>query len=234
VDHPLQNGVLALSAALALDIGAANAQPSQPADQGRPSVGAVVAKMQTLYNGTRDLKGKFKQVYSDRLYERTRTSYGYLFVKKPGKMRWNYVKPEKKAFISDGKVLWVWEPEAKQAFRNPLDASTLSTGVTFLLGSGDLSEEFDIRYAGPQDKLQRANQIVLRLDPKQPTAQYDHLLFVLRPEDHVVTESMVVSRHSTNHLIYSQLKFNTRLGDRRFRFDPPADTRVIDSSKLSR
>ena len=35
---------------------------------------------------------------------------------------------------TDGKVLWVHEPEDKQAFRNPLDTSTLSTALTFLLG----------------------------------------------------------------------------------------------------
>ncbi len=38
---------------------------------------------------------------------------------------------------TDGKVLWVHEPEDKQAFRNPLDTSTLSTALTFLLGKGE-------------------------------------------------------------------------------------------------
>ena len=110
-----------------------------------PPVEQVVAKMQAFYNKTKDLKGGFKQVYTNLLYNRKRTSYGYLYVKKPGMMRWNYVKPEKKAFIADGKELWVWEPEDKQAFRNPLSTKNLSTGLTFLLGQGDLTTEFESR-----------------------------------------------------------------------------------------
>jgi outer membrane lipoprotein carrier protein len=191
--------------------------------------------MQALYNTTRDLKGKFKQVYTDTLYNRKRTSYGYLYVRKPGKMRWNYVKPERKAFISDGKVLWVWEPADKQAFRNPLDSKTLSTGLTFLLGSGDLLREFNVAYAtARKNRLGGPSHLVLKLTPKVKTAQYKYLVLAVRPTDFAVEESMVVSKHSRNHFIFSRLKFNTRVGSRRFIFRPPKGTRVVDGSKLRR
>jgi len=199
----------------------------------RPPVAQVVAKMQRLYNRIKDLKGKFKQVYTDTLYNRRRTSFGYLFVKKPGMMRWNYASPEKKAFISDGKVVWIWEPADKQAFRNPLDSSSLSSGLTFLLGSGDLSQEFDISYAtDAKDRLGSPQHLVLKLVPKTPTPQYDYLLFAVRPSDYAVSESMLVSRNSTNHILFSKLVFNSGIDKRRFRFKPGPDTRVIDTSAL--
>lgn len=194
-------------------------------------IAQTVQRMQRLYNKTRDLKGKFKQVYTDTLYDRRRTSYGYVYVKKPGMMRWNYVQPERKAFISDGKVLWIWEPEDKQAFRNPLNASTLSTGLTFLLGAGDLRKEFKISHAPADAQIGAAGQVVLKLVPRRPTAQYDYLLFALRPADHVVTESMVVTKHATNHLVFSELVFDSGVGAARFEFRPPADTRVIETGK---
>ena len=110
------------------------------AGDSRPKVEEVVTKMQAFYEKTEDLKGKFKQVFTDTLYDRKRTSYGYIYVRKPGMMRWNYVKPERKSFIADGSMLWVHEPEDKQAFRNPLNSANLSTGLTFLLGKGDLHQ----------------------------------------------------------------------------------------------
>lgn len=201
-----------------------------PAQGARPPVDQVAKKMQAVYERTRDLKGKFKQVYTDTLYGNRRVSYGYLYVRKPGMMRWNYVQPEKKSFIADGETLWVWEPEDKQAFRNPLSTANLSTGLTFLLGKGELSEEFDISYA--DKKLGSPEDLVIKLTPKQPTAQFDHILLAVRPEDHVVTESMVVGQQSTNHFIFSKLRFNTDLGRWRFNFKPPEDARVIDGRQL--
>lgn len=198
----------------------------------RPPETEVVAKMQAFYNQAKDLKGKFKQVYTDSLYNRQRTSYGYLYVRKPGMMRWNYVKPERKSFIADGKVLWVWEPEDKQAFRNPLNTDTLSTGLTFLLGKGDLAKEFSIAYT--EEKLGGPGDLVLKLTPKKPTVQYKHLVIAVSQGDYSVGESMVVSKHSRNHFIFTKLQINTKLSDRRFRFRPPADARVIDGSKLRR
>ena len=47
-------------------------------------------------------------------------------------------------------------------------------------------------------------------------------------------ESMIVNESSTNHLIFSQMVFNTRLGNERFRFRPSADTRVDEGAKLER
>lgn len=198
-------------------------------------VDQVVHKVQALYNKTKDLKGKFKQVYRDTLYNRARTSYGYMFVRKPGMMRWNYVSPERKAFISNGKVLWVWEPEDKQAFRNPLDSSTLSTGLTFLLGSGDLTKEFTVSHAtAPKDHVGSSGEIAIKLHPKRPTAQYSYLLMAVRSADYAVVESVVVGTNSTNHFFFSELVFNSKLGTKRFRFAPPKGTRVIDASKLPR
>jgi outer membrane lipoprotein carrier protein len=197
-----------------------------------PPVKEVVGKMQAFYARTVDLKGSFKQVYTDLLYDRKRTSYGYVYVRKPGMMRWNYAKPEKKSFIADGKELWVWEPEDKQAFRNPLDIHTLSTGLTFLLGTGDLLKEFEASLS--TEKLGGPDAIVLKLVPKKPTAQYEYLLFALRADDFTVGESMVVSKHSRNHFAFTSLEFNTKLPKSRFVFKPPPDTRVIDGTKLRR
>jgi outer membrane lipoprotein carrier protein len=195
-----------------------------------PTVSEVVSQMQAFYEKTQDLKGKFKQVFIDTLYDKHRTSYGYLYVRKPGMMRWNYVTPERKAFIADGKELWVWEPEDKQAFRNPLNTNNLSTGLTFLLGKGDLTKEFDITFS--DEKLGAPEDRVLKLTPKKATPQYTHILLSIHPRDFSVGESMVVSKHNRNHLIFTSLEINTQLNKSRFQFVPPADTRVIDGSKL--
>ncbi|MCB9555829.1 MAG: outer membrane lipoprotein chaperone LolA [Deltaproteobacteria bacterium] len=192
----------------------------------------ALGRMQAFYAATRDLKGKFKQVYIDTIYNRRRTSYGYLYVKKPGMMRWNYVSPEPKQFIADGKRLWVYEPQDNQAFKNPLTTANLSTGLTFLLGSGNLKREFQAEFVSdPADKLGNAGDLLLKLTPREPTAQYRYLLFAVDANDFSVRESMVVSRHSRNLLVFDKLVRNSKLSKKRFAFAPPAGTRVIDGAK---
>lgn len=207
--------------------------PLWAADNSDPKV--VADKVQAQYNQTKDFKGKFKQVFTDALYNRKRVSFGYLWVKKPGMMRWNYVQPEKKSFISDGKILWVYEPVDKQAFRNPLSTKTLSTGLAFLLGTGNLGKEFNVSFAtDKKEKLGSPQHIVLKLVPKKKTAQYDHLILVVRPSDYAVEESMVVSKHNTNHFIFSELNFNSGVQTWRFKFKAPEGVRVVDSSKMGK
>jgi outer membrane lipoprotein carrier protein len=206
--------------------------PAVTAGAARPAVGEVIAKVQTFYQQTKDLKGPFKQVFTDTLYNRQRTSYGYLYVKKPGMMRWNYVKPEKKSFIADGKELWVYEPEDKQAFRNPLSTQNLSTGLTFLLGKGDLTKEFESAYSG--EKLGSPDDLVIKLTPRKPTAQYNFITVVVKSGDFSVAESIVVSKNTKNHLIFGKLEINTRIPSSKFVFKPGADVRVINGAKLQR
>jgi len=38
---------------------------------------------------------------------RKTSSAGGVMFKKPGRMRWDYEKPEKATYVSDGGVLWV-------------------------------------------------------------------------------------------------------------------------------
>ena len=64
--------------------------------------------------------------------------------KKPGRMRWDYDKPEKTYLRERRRVLWLYEPEDQQAFKQELKASQLPAALAFLTGKGKLAAEFDI------------------------------------------------------------------------------------------
>ena len=68
-------------------------------------------------------------------------------LKKPGRMRWEYVKPQKKLMVADGKTLWIYEPDDEQAYRHDLKGSSLPSSVSFLLGEGRLTDELPIANA---------------------------------------------------------------------------------------
>lgn len=211
------------------------------AEDQRPSLDVVLDKMQAFYLSIQDFKGKFKQEYVDTLYNRRRIQFGYVYVKKPGMMRWNYAYPEKKSFIADGKNLWVYEPEDNQAFQNPLSTDTLSSGLLFLFGKGDLKKEFIVSYAESplipnkgapptptKDAAIASKSLLIKLAPKLPSPQYTYLLLNVSSDDFSVTESIVIGNHSRNHFYFSKVDVNTHIPAKLFAFKPPPGTRVID------
>src|SRR6185295_13512984 len=97
---------------------------------GADDVGETVAAVQRYYDGAKDLHARFEQQLTTAMGTKKRAA-GELWFKKPGRMRWDYSKPEKKMMIADGQTLWVYEPEDEQAFKQELKSSNLPDSVAF-------------------------------------------------------------------------------------------------------
>src|SRR5512146_2267982 len=122
--------------------------PAAPATAGKPGASeaeALARKVQAFYERTKDLEARFQQTYVYSGFGRRQVSSGTLRVKKPGMMRWDYLKPTPKTIAVKGSRLVQYEPEERQAYvDDKFDASAMSAAVTFLLGKGDLAREFNL------------------------------------------------------------------------------------------
>lgn len=187
---------------------------------------AVVDGIQKTYDATTAFSGSFTQRYTYTLLRRTQESKGEVKFKKPGLMRWDYTSPEPKAFIVDGKSLWVHQPTDHNAFINAcFEQDGLTASVAFLWGQGRIRDQFEVRwFAGvfgePTDHH-------LELAPKQPNAVFARLILVVDPKSSRVKQSIVVDPSgNVNQFIYTNLKFNQPLPEATFRFTPPKGTHV--------
>ena len=217
--------------------GAKTAAPAAPAaatpttdaapPPARPAAAVVVGQLQKEYERTGAIKAKFAQTLAGPTGKRQAS--GTVLLKKPGKMRWDYEKPEKKLFVADGTNLWVYEPEDEQAFKQSLSSSQLPTQVSFLFGRGKLLDDFEVSYLNGQ-ALGEAGDLVLKLVPKVATAQYRYLVFVVSPTTHLVKETLLYDQQGgSNHIVFSAIETNPKTGidDSRFAFTPPANTKII-------
>lgn len=202
---------------------------AQPARLGLP---AVVEKVQKKYDGAVDFRAAFNQTLTNATFKRRTSSTGEVLLKKPGRMRWNYKTPETKTYVSDGEVLWLYEPEDKQAFKQELKGSQLPAALAFLTGKGKLSEEFDITIAS-SPPVGTARDYVLALSPKQAQPQVKSLLFVVDPDSFFVRETFIVdAQGNTNDILFSDVKINVHLPEATFHFTPPAGVRIVDTNKM--
>jgi outer membrane lipoprotein carrier protein len=213
----------------------APAAPAAPGAGSHLDVAAVVAKVQKRYDEAADFKARFTQTLTSTAMKRTTNSSGQVTFKKPGRMRWDYEKPDKSSYITDGGVLWLYEPDDKQAFKQDLKASQLPAALAFLMGKGKLASEFDITFGPDRGAPGAAKNYVLSLAPKTPQAQVKSILFVVDPHDWFVRQSEIVDgQGNTNVIVFSDVVMNSKVPEALFHFTPPAGTRVIDTGKLGK
>jgi outer membrane lipoprotein carrier protein len=205
---------------------------TRAAAPGRLPVPTVVERMQRNYDLARDFRARFSQKSTNVAFGRTKVATGQLTFKKPGRMRWDYDQPEKTMFLSTGQVLWMYDPEDKQAVKQDLKQSQLPAALSFLLGKGKLTDEFEISPAGDVP-YGSASDYRLSLKPKQPQATYKSITFVVDAKSFYVTESVLVNAQGdVNDISFSELKVNSRIADAVFKWSPPAGTRVIDAGAI--
>jgi len=220
----------------------------------RLPVAVVVERVQKRYDAAQDFRARFNQTLNSVVLKRKSQSTGEVLLKKPGLMRWNYEQPDPKMYLSDGNMLWLYEPEDKQAFKQNLKTSQLPAALSFLLGTGKLAEQFDITFAPGHDAnagasvtgsktgaspaaqtFGTARDYVLALSPKQASAQIKSLLFVVDSETFDVRETVIIDgQGNQNDVLFSDIRTNTKIPATTFRWSPPAGVRLIDTAKMGR
>lgn len=196
---------------------------------------AVAASVQTFYERTKSLRTRFHQTYFHRIYERYDRSEGRVVFSKPGKMRWDYDRPNGKVIVSDGRRLLVYEPgegrEPGQLFEQELSENQLPQVFAFLTGTARLEESFAFRLLDPRRQGFEAGY-VLELRPRQATPNYERILFFVAKQEGrpigVVRRVLIVdSAGNRNRFDFSEMSFNADAADSTFRFAPPANTRRV-------
>src|SRR2546429_6236557 len=96
-------------------------------------VHALARAVDEHYNRLRTVQAEFTEIYRGSGIERTES--GTLWLKKPGKMRWEYRPPREKLFLSDGKDAWFYLPGVRQVRKTPVrKLDDLRSPLGFLLG----------------------------------------------------------------------------------------------------
>ena len=188
----------------------------------------VARKIQGFYDSTNDFQAGFRQEYFSKALGRKRSSTGFVYIKKPGMMRWDYKTPRPKHFVVDGKALYVYDPDLMQVMRDKsFSGSRLTGAVSFLWGKGNLGKEFEITFSKRKD-LGGPGRYVLQLVPRKK-ARFKKLIFVVDAKSFSVSETIIEDPGgNVNHVFFDHVSINVGLKDSAFLFDIPAGVDVIE------
>lgn len=202
-----------------------------PAQTRGTDVRQAAATIDARYNGMKSLRAEFTETYSGGGMGRTES--GTLWIKKPGKMRWDYASPRKKVFVTDGSTAWFYVPGERQARRTPLKKlDDLRSPLRYLLGRTKLEKELRGLSLAPDVHPEIAGDVVLR---GIPVGMEDRISQVLLESDQqgllrrIVMEELDGSR--TEFRLANQRE-NVSIGDAEFKFIPPAGVEILQSNQL--
>lgn len=214
-----------------------SAQPVQPAKgpgaaaalgtQASASPDEVARDLQRKYDRVNDFSADFIHSYRGGVLKQRTTEEGRLLVKKPGKMRWEYISPEKKVFVSDGRKLYSYIPQDRQVIVSTVPPDDQApTPALFLTGKGNITRDFSVAF----DKIPEAPaaSIALRLNPKKREPEYDWLTLVVQPKTlNLLMLVTVDTQGGRSAFTFSNLKENVGLTDNHFVFRMPRNVDVI-------
>jgi len=200
-----------------------------PAFAANPSldVHAIAQAVDNRYNHLQTLQAEFTETYRGAGIERTES--GSLWLKKPGKMRWEYRSPKEKLFLSDGKDAWFYLPGDRQVRRSSVKKlDDLRSPLGFLLGKTRLEKELDGLSAAPDVTPTTAGNVVLRGVPKAMADRVNEVVLEITPDYHIARIQFEEADESVTEYRFSEQKENAGIADQLFRFSPPPGVEVVD------
>lgn len=184
----------------------------------------ILDRMETQYAGN-SFKAQFVQESTVKAMAISDFASGKIFVRYPGKMRWEYEKPEKQIIITDGFKLWIYRPKDNQVMTGSAPAFfSDGKGASFLSDIALIRKKFDISLVESKDDF----FYELNLKPLEKTLDVtDIRLSVTKTTFTAIRVVTYNSYGDENRIEFLNHEFKTDLKDTLFSFEAPEGTDVL-------
>lgn len=196
-----------------------------------PDLRKIADAVDRHYNKLNSLRTEFTEIY--RGGGLTRTENGVMYLKKPGKMRWDYKTPQQKLFVTDGKTAWFYVPGERQARRTSVkNLDDFRSPLRYLLGKTKLEKEFNGLSIVTADQPSTPGDIILRGVPKGMEDRVQESRLEVTPDGEIVRISLEELDGTYTEFRFHNERENVQLADKMFRFVPPAGVEVMQATQL--
>ena len=189
--------------------------------------------IQTQYQSILSFSGHFTQTSFRANSEiAPRTAEGEVSYKRPGKMRWLYAPPEEQLLVTNGETLWLYDTLLENVTIQKLEKLTDGTALSFLLGLGDLNEDFKRRKIS-KSLLKNPQGLIVELEPHQETANLAFIQLEVDPENYNLrTIALMDQQGNYRTITLESMSYNLALEDEFFEFEVSAEMEVIEAGNL--
>ncbi len=189
-----------------------------------PDLDPTLKAIENRYNHAQSLKLDFSETYVASRRP-TQTESGVLYLRKPGRMRWEYTAPAGKIFLADGKDTWLYTPEDHRAEKSSMKLSEDErTPLAFLLGKLDFHKDFQAITTRTDNS---GNWIVAQ--PKSQNLPYSQVEFLASPDGQIHKVRVTNQDQSKLEFTFSNEQLNAPVAQALFVFHPPIGVEIVEA-----
>ncbi len=193
-----------------------------------PALDDVIGRIEDRYAKLEDLKAAFQQTSFNKSLNQTIPADGTVYLKKGGKMRWEYRAPSPQQIVSDGRSIWIYTPELNQVNVGEAPKVLAGPAGSFLAGLGKLRTYFTVRFLNAAQKVNAEGHYVLDLRPRKPEPTLARLVIEVDPREWLVRGAEMYDQFdNTVRMRFTKIAANGGLPDRLFAFVPPKGAATV-------
>lgn len=186
---------------------------------------SLLERLQRHYQETDSFSAAFKETVA-RVGAPPKDRSGTVYYHKPGRVRFDFGDPQPETVVSDGILLYDYDPGLNQVMETPIkNAIKTQAAAAFLLGVGNVERDFKA-----SEPASPANDglIHLLLTPKTGG---DQIELGLDPHTlNIMTLKLADALGNTTELRFSEIRTNVMIEPSRFVFKAPDGADVVTSS----
>lgn len=189
-----------------------------------PTAQELAQRVDRRYDELRSLKAAFTENYAGLGIDRTES--GTLFLRKPGRMLWQYSSPAGKIFLLDGKYAWFYSKGDAQVQRiSAKEVDDLRSPLRFLLGHTELEKEITgLKLTGVAN-----GRFTLTGIPKGQENRVTRLSLTVTADGTITAIEVEGTDGSTTRFTFTNEQPDAPIPSGIFHFTPPPDVPVVDA-----
>ena len=182
---------------------------------------ASVDTLKAMLNQTTTAKGRFAQTVLDKNNKTLQTSTGTMEFSRPGRFRWEYVKPYEQTIVGDGSKLWIYDKDLNQVTVRKLDRALGASPAALLAGSNEIEKSYALKGAGESGGLDW-----LEATPRTQDTGFERIRMGFGKTGLEAME-LKDAFGQTTLIRFAEIERNVKLAPASFNFTPPKGAAVI-------
>jgi outer membrane lipoprotein carrier protein len=182
---------------------------------------AATDALKVFLTQTQTVKARFAQMVLDKNLKPLQQAQGVMQFSRPGKFRWDYLKPYEQTIVGDGTRLWIYDKDLNQVTVRKLDLALGASPAALLAGSNDLERDYKLTNLGMEKGLDWLEAL-----PKNRDSMFERVRMGFGKSG---LEAMELRDQfgQVTVITFADVERNPRLGADVFRFTPPKGADVI-------
>jgi outer membrane lipoprotein carrier protein len=179
------------------------------------------SELSNLLNKMNSLTGNFKQKVVDQNGAILQEVSGQFFFKKPNLFKWNYLEPVKSQLISDGELLYLYDPDLKQVIISQLKKIG-GVSPAMLLVTRDIESLFKVSIIQDEKGVSWFKAL-----PHEPEKANFKEVFINFVQNELKGMRIIDGFDNTTEIEFIKVSRNININEAIFLFNTPEDIDVI-------